>query len=161
MELDSRTYRTTIGLFATGVTVITAEAGGLIHGMTANSITSVSLDPLLLLVCIDRRAHMAGAISEAGRFAVSILRDDQVPISRHFAGRPDPALQINFEMLGTAQRLHDCLAALSCVTERVLDGGDHMILLARVEALWQADTPGNPLLYFAGTYRQIASQREE
>ncbi|NTW02838.1 MAG: flavin reductase family protein [Oscillochloris sp.] len=161
MTIDERTYRTTIGLFATGVTIISAEAGGEIHGMTANSVTSVSLDPLLLLVCVDRRAHMAGAITEAGRFAVSILRRDQEAISRHFAGRPNPYLQPVFIPLGSTRRLADCMAALACVNEQVLDGGDHIIVLARVEAIWQAEKVTDPLLYFGGQYRQIAPQHEE
>lgn len=157
MEINERTFRSTIGLFATGVTVVSAEAGGVVHGMTANSVTSVSLDPLLLLVCVDRTAHMAGAMGEAGRFAVSILRADQEDVSRHFARQPGPAVAPAFTPLGAAQRLADCMAALSCVTERVLDGGDHLIFLARVEALWAADAPGDPLLYFGGRYRTIGA----
>jgi flavin reductase (DIM6/NTAB) family NADH-FMN oxidoreductase RutF len=145
-----------MGLFATGVTVVSAEAGGALHGMTANSVTSVSLDPLLLLVCVDRRAHMAAAIREAGRFAVSILRDDQEAVSRRFAGQAGPVIQPAFAPLGAAHRLDDCMAAIACVTERVLDGGDHIIVIGRVEDLWQADDLGDPLLYFGGRYRRIA-----
>jgi flavin reductase (DIM6/NTAB) family NADH-FMN oxidoreductase RutF len=156
MDIDERAYRSTIGLFATGVTVVSAEAGGEIHGMTANSVTSVSLDPLLLLVCVDRKARMAGAITEAGRFGVSILRDSEEAISRHFAGQPGPEVRPTFAALGTSQRLESCMAAVACVTERVLDGGDHLIVLARVEALWAAEAPGDPLLYFGGRYRRIA-----
>ncbi|MEI7771159.1 MAG: flavin reductase family protein [Chloroflexales bacterium] len=156
MEIDERAFRATIGLFTTGVTVVSAEAGGQIHGMTANSVTSVSLDPLLLLVCVDRQARMAGTISAAGRFAVSILRGDQEAVSRHFAGQPGPPVQPAFAALGSAHRLDDCMAAIGCVTERVLDGGDHLIILARAEALWHAEGRGDPLLYFGGRYRQIA-----
>jgi flavin reductase (DIM6/NTAB) family NADH-FMN oxidoreductase RutF len=156
MELDQRAYRNTIGLFATGVTVMSAEAGGEIHGMTANSVTSVSLDPLLLLVCVERTARMASAITEAGRFGVSILRAEQEDASRYFAGQPGPAYTPAFIPLGPAQRLEGSMAALACVTERVFDGGDHIIVLARVEALWRAEQPGAPLLYFAGQYASIA-----
>jgi flavin reductase (DIM6/NTAB) family NADH-FMN oxidoreductase RutF len=157
MDIDPRTFRNIIGLFATGVTVVSVEADGMIHGMTANSVTSVSLEPLLLLVCVDRKASMAGALGEAGRFAVSILRDDQEAISRHFARQSGPPVEPAFTSLGSTQRLTDCMAALSCVTERILDGGDHLIFLARVEALWAADEPGNPLLYFGGKYRTIGA----
>ncbi|EFO80679.1 flavin reductase domain protein FMN-binding [Oscillochloris trichoides DG-6] len=155
MQLDGRTFRDTIGLFATGITIISAEHAGEIRGMTANSVTSVSLDPLLLLVCIDRRAHMLATITAAGRFGVSILRGDQEPISRHFAGRPDPDLHPAFTPLASTQRLSECMAAISCVTQQVLDGGDHVIVLAQVEAIWRADDPGAPLLYFAGKYRHL------
>ncbi|MEI8308423.1 MAG: flavin reductase family protein [Chloroflexales bacterium] len=156
MEIDERTFRTTIGLFATGVTVVSAEADTKIYGMTANSVTSVSLNPPLLLVCVDRRAHMARAITEAGRFAVSILRDDQEAVSRCFAGQAGPAIQPTFTALGSAHRLDDCMAAIACVTDQVLDGGDHIIVLAHVEALWKAEEIGSALLYFGGRYRQVA-----
>ena len=156
MEIDERAFRTTIGLFATGVTVVSAEAGGTIHGMTANSVTSVSLNPLLLLICVDRKAHMAGAISAAGRFAVSILRDDQEFVSRHFAGQAGSNIPPTFIPFGSVHRLEECMAAIACVSEHVFDGGDHIIVLARVESLWKAENFGTPLLYFAGAYRRIA-----
>ncbi|GAB4451048.1 MAG: flavin reductase family protein [Chloroflexi bacterium OHK40] len=156
MSIDSREYRTTMGLFATGVTVITARAGEETRGMTANAVTSVSLDPLLLLVCVDRRAHMAGVIVEAGRFAVNILRADQERISRHFAGRPDPALTPHFTDLAGAPILAESLACLVCAVDRVLDGGDHIIVIGRVEALRRADDPGTPLIYYRGRYHLAA-----
>ncbi len=152
MNIEQRAYRNTMGLFATGVTVITVDAGDTIHGMTANSLTSVSLDPLLLLVCVDRRARMANIIVEAGRFGVSILRADQEPISRHFAGRPDPELALSFTHLAGAPVLASSMAALACRVERVLDGGDHLIVLGQVEALHSDPDPVSPLLYFKGQY---------
>src|SRR6202035_2083472 len=79
-------FRLACGQFATGVTVVTAErAPGKVHGMTANSITSVSLEPLLLLICVDQRAHLLPMVKKQGRFGVSILKEDQVAISRYFA----------------------------------------------------------------------------
>jgi flavin reductase (DIM6/NTAB) family NADH-FMN oxidoreductase RutF len=155
MQIDPRAYRSTMGLFATGVTVITVDAGETVHGMTANSLTSVSLDPLLLLVCIDRRARMAPIIVEAERFAVNILRADQEPISRHFAGRPDPALPLHYTRLAGAPVLADSMGALVCRVERILDGGDHLIVLGAVEALHTAATAADPLLYFKGQYRKL------
>src|SRR6187397_23728 len=93
--VDARAYRNTIGLFASGVTVITTRLGEMVHGMTANAVSSVSLDPTLLLVCIDRRARMHDLIVQAGAFAVNIPAADQEALSRHFAGRgkdgPPPA----------------------------------------------------------------------
>lgn len=157
MNIDQRDYRTTIGLFATGVTVITARAGDDTRGMTANAVTSVSLDPLLLLVCIDRRARMAGAVVEAGRFAVNILRADQEPISRHFAGSPQPDVAPAMVDLAGAPVLAESMAALVCAVERVLDGGDHLIVIGRVEALRRDDEAAEPLLYFRGRYRGLAA----
>src|SRR5580692_11750530 len=79
-------FRLACGQFATGVTVVTAErAPGRAHGMTANSVTSVSLDPLLLLICVDQRAHLLPMLKKQGRFGVSILKENQEAISRYFA----------------------------------------------------------------------------
>ncbi|WP_322511365.1 flavin reductase family protein [Chloroflexus sp.] len=155
MTIDPRDYRATMGLFATGVTVITASDGEQIRGMTANSLTSVSLDPLLLLVCVDRKARMAPVIAAATHFAVNILRVDQEAIARHFAGRPQPNLEIPLAELAGAPILSDSLATLVCTRDRILDGGDHLIVLGRVVALRRAPE-GEPLLYFAGAYRQLA-----
>lgn len=158
MSVDPRSYRDTMGMFATGVTVLTARAGAVTRGMTANSVTSVSLDPLLLLVCVDRRAGMAAVIGEAERFAVNILRADQQDVSQHFAGRPGPGPEPALAELAGAPVLADSMATVVCAVERVLDGGDHLIVLGRVEALRQAERPGEPLLYYRGRYRQIAAE---
>lgn len=159
MNIDPRDYRKTMGLFATGVTVITVDAGEAVHGMTANSLTSVSLNPLLLLVCVDRRARMAGMIGEVGRFGVNILRADQEAISRHFAGRPDPQLELAYTRLAGAPVLAASMGAVVCRVERVLDGGDHLIVMGAVEALRHAEAEENadPLLYFKGQYRRLES----
>lgn len=157
-QLDTREFRRTIGLFATGVTVITAQVGGVAHGMTANSVTSVSLDPLLLLVCIDRRARMCNIINEAGRFAVNILNERQEAISRHFAGRPNDQLDIRFADLAGAPTLPGALAAIACTVDRELDGGDHIIVIGKVDAFVRIDGAEAPLLYFAGRYRQISPE---
>ncbi len=155
MTVDPREYRATMGLFATGVTVITASDGTQIRGMTANSLTSVSLDPLLLLVCVSRRARMAPVISAATHFAVNILRSDQEAIARHFAGQPQPDSVVPLSELAGVPVLSDSLATIVCLRDQILDGGDHLIVLGRVVALRRA-TEGEPLLYVAGAYRQLA-----
>lgn len=159
MNIDPRAYRNTMGLFATGVTVITVDADATVHGMTANSLTSVSLDPLLLLVCIDRRARMANIIVEAGWFGVSILRADQEPLSRHFAGRPNPELAVPYARLAGAPVLAESMGALACRVERILDGGDHLIVIGAVAELRSAatDDSGDPLVYFKGEYRRLGN----
>lgn len=157
MTIDSQAYRRTIGLFATGVTVITAQAGGVTHGMTANSVTSVSLDPLLVLVCVDRRAKMCAVLAEAGRFAINILGEHQEPISRHFAGRPGDT-PVPFASLDGVPTLHGTLATVACTVERTLDGGDHVIVLGNVDAISAAPQVRPPLLYFAGRYRRLADE---
>jgi flavin reductase (DIM6/NTAB) family NADH-FMN oxidoreductase RutF len=152
--IDPREFRNTIGLFATGVTVVTAEADGDIHGMTANSVTSVSLDPPLVLVCVDRRAHMCGVITRAGRFAINILGAHQEAVSQHFAGQPGN-MPIPFSRLDGVPALHGTLATLVCTVHEVLEGGDHIIVLGRVDATARAPQMRPPLLYYAGRYERL------
>ena len=162
--VDARTYRNTIGLFATGVTVITTRLGDTVHGMTANAVSSVSLDPTLLLVCIDRRARMHDLIREAGVFAVNILAADQEAISGHFAGRkkegPPPAsLRFDDGPIGDEEgvpTIAGCVAAIRCVVEHAFDGGDHTILVGRVAGLHPGAPNARPLLFFGGRYRHLA-----
>lgn len=156
-NIEPRTFRRTIGLFATGVTVITTEAAGAFHGMTANSVTSVSLNPLLVLVCIDRRARMAGMLSEGSRFAINILSERQEWVSRHFAGKPGER-SIPLDRLDGVPVIQANLATLACTVERLLDGGDHIIVIGRVDALARPNPEDRPLLYFGGEYRSIADQ---
>lgn len=153
--IDPREFRRTVGTFATGVTVITAQDSDEVHGMTANSVTSVSLDPLLMLVCVDRRAHMCKIIVEAGRFAINILGQHQEALSRHFAGRPGDT-PITFARLDGVPTLYGTLATIACTVDQVLDGGDHIIVMGRVDAISQAPVERPPLLYFGGRYRELA-----
>ncbi len=145
-----------IGHFATGVTVVTAEREGRLHGMTANSVTSVSLEPLLLSVCIERSAAAHDHTAAAGRFAVNILGADQEAVARLFAvpGPPEPT-----GLRGVRFRtgphgnpwIEGCLAYLDCEVERLLDGGDHSIFLGRV-LHGEVARDGDPLLYYRGAY---------
>jgi len=161
----SREYRATVGLFATGVTVISANAVGLQHGMTLNSFTSVSLDPLLVLVCVERDALMHKVLEDAGSFAVSVLGGDQEPIARYFSDSSRPPGVAQFDDLGYrtgkatgAPLLDDAIAWLECEVERTYDGGDHSIFLARV-VMVERGRVREPLLYFGGTYRTLNDGR--
>lgn len=158
MKIDTREFRRAMGLFATGVTVITARIGDDVHGMTANAVTSVSLDPLLVLVCIDRRARMAANIAEAGRFGINILSAEQEDLSRHFAGRHNPDLHVGFADLNGVPILPESLTMLACEVERVIDGGDHIVVFGRVIGLETVIEPGEPLLYYAGSYQRLAHE---
>jgi flavin reductase (DIM6/NTAB) family NADH-FMN oxidoreductase RutF len=125
-----------MSLLATGVTVITTRINGSIHGMTASAVTSVSLDPLLMLAAIERRTTMCNIIRQAGEFAINILSERQEDLSRHFARantRPQPAsLRFESDPDDGAPYISDTLAAIRCRVELVLDGGDHVIVLGRV-----------------------------
>jgi flavin reductase (DIM6/NTAB) family NADH-FMN oxidoreductase RutF len=165
-QVDSRAYRNTIGLFASGVTVVTTRLGEIIHGMTANAISSVSLDPTLLLICLDRRTRMHDLIQQAGVFAVNILATDQEHLSGHFAGRskdgPPPAgLHFVYGTDGTddggAPTIAGSVAAIRCQVEAVYLGGDHTILLGRVTELRPGAADAQPLIWYGGRYRHLTA----
>ena len=156
--LDPRQYRGTIGLFATGVTVIAVRQGGQVHAMTANAITSLSLDPPLLIFCVSRTAKMAAHLETGQPFAVNILRAEQQAFSDYFAGRPpagDPPA-FDFDPWEGSPRLRGCAAALACRVEEQMPGGDHWIILGRVLAAHQGPEPRQPLVFFAGRYAHLA-----
>jgi flavin reductase (DIM6/NTAB) family NADH-FMN oxidoreductase RutF len=157
MTLDPRAFRNTLGLFATGVTVIVAQAGDEVHAMTANAVSSLSLDPMLVLFCPARKAHLAQSLDDISSFSINILREDQEALSTYFAGgwkqpTPPPFRLIPAEV---APRLEGCLASLQCEKHQVLDGGDHWIVVGRVVALHQGIEPRRPLLFFGGKYRNV------
>jgi flavin reductase (DIM6/NTAB) family NADH-FMN oxidoreductase RutF len=157
--VDRDTYRGLIGRFATGVTVVTTNVRGRLHGMTANAVCSLSLDPLQLLVCVDRESNCCQQMLLAEAFGVSILASDQEEISNLFARTTAPAegslqgVAYRFGTLG-APLIEDAIAHLECrLTER-LDGGDHIIVIGDVVAGEQVrDT--EPLLFFGGRYARL------
>ncbi len=157
VDVDPREFRRTMGLFATGVTVITTRADDSVHGMTANSVASVSLDPLLVLVCIDNRAHMRALITASGRFAINILGEHQKRLSGHFAGRKLPDIAVTFADVAGVPTLPGSLASLICTVDRVVAAGDHIVVFGRVDALARTGGDERPLIYYAGTYRELLS----
>jgi flavin reductase (DIM6/NTAB) family NADH-FMN oxidoreductase RutF len=158
MKFDRRAFRNALGCFATGVTVVTTvtDAGEPV-GLTANSFSSVSLDPPLVLFCLDRASHNLDAFRAAGRFAVNVLGEDQRDLSVRFSttigDRWDGVVWERWET--GAPVLNGCLAALDCETEAIHEGGDHVIIVGRVQRL-AATTDGKPLLYFRGNYATVA-----
>ncbi|MBI4279025.1 MAG: flavin reductase family protein [Armatimonadetes bacterium] len=146
-----------MGLFATGVTVVAAEADGDVRGMTANAVMSVSLDPLLVCVSIDRRAAINTVVERVGGFSLNILREEQEALSPYFAGlwkHPTPP-EHRFQPWVGGPRLVGCLAAAGCRVHAILDGGDHRLFLGRVLALHQGEGPLSPLLFFGGRYHRL------
>jgi flavin reductase (DIM6/NTAB) family NADH-FMN oxidoreductase RutF len=159
--LSSAIFRQALGRFATGVTVITAErAPGLVHGMTANSFTAVSLEPLLVLVCVAEDARMLPILERAAKFGVSVLKDQQRAISEFFAlTEQDPdteqALGIQYQWSTSGVPvLAEALVQLTCSVVASHLAGDHTIFLAEVETAEVFE--GEPLLFFRGKYRQIS-----
>ena len=154
---DSRTLRDALGCFATGVTVVTClDAAGKPAGLTANSFTSVSLDPPLLLVCIAKRATSAEAMIAASHFAVNVLQTGQQPASMRFATRHEDRFGPNDWSAGEngAPVLEKSLGVFECETHQVYDGGDHHMLVGRVVKA-RFDGSLDPLLYFRGSYRRL------
>jgi flavin reductase (DIM6/NTAB) family NADH-FMN oxidoreductase RutF len=141
--------------------VVTAErAPGRVHGMTANSFTSVSLDPLLILICVSHNAQLLPLVKEQKRFGVNILKDNQRAISEYFA-RTEESAEIE-KRLGIRYRwtetgiplLEDALVHLACKVVASHVAGDHTIFIAEVESVEVHE--GEPLLYLRGNYRAVA-----
>jgi len=154
--IDAATFRSTLGRFATGVTILTArDDSGRDHGMTVSAFCSVSLDPARVLCCVERSADMFPVITKAQRFAINILATAQEAISRRFAEERDD----RFDGLGYTRGVTECvllddiLAYLECEVAARYDGGDHLIVLGDVIAAAAAD--GRPLLYYRGGYAQM------
>src|SRR5215475_11469788 len=159
-EVSRDLFRKVMGSFPTGIAVLTAEREpGQVHAMTANSLVSVSLEPLLVLVCIDQEARLLSYVKTQRRFGVNILRDTQRAISEHFA-RPQQN-PIDEAELGARFRwtltgiplLEDALAHLGCNVVAQHNSGDHTIFVGEVESLELKE--GEPLLYHRGKYGKV------
>lgn len=157
---DPRLFRDTMGRFATGVTVLTFAVEGEVRGMTANSFTSLSLDPPLLLVCIGKDVSTYALWERAESFVVNILGDDQKAVSDVFARHGAPTVPesgvAHHDGAAGAPVLDGTLAHAECRITQRFDGGDHTIVIGAVES-FSIDRPADePLLFFAGKYRKLA-----
>ncbi len=152
-KIDPLDFRRALGRFASGITVITTKYEGDIHGMTANAFVSVSLDPPLVLVSVDNRAHMKEVLPESGKYGVSILSDKQEDMSQHFAGMPKEGVEVPFIEHGGVPLIEGSLAHLVCEVVEEHPAGDHTLYIGRVEHLAYDD--GTPLLFYTGTYRNL------
>lgn len=155
--LDPRRYRDTIGLFASGVAVIVARAGEEVVAMTVNAVSSVSLDPLLLLFCPGKKTRFAQYMTALSGFTVNILRQEQQALSTYFAGAWKEATPPPFRLVSShsAPRLEGSLAAIDCTTDQVIDAGDHWIVIGRVWDVHHGVPPHHPLTFFGGRYRAL------
>ncbi|GLW62228.1 hypothetical protein Arub01_04720 [Actinomadura rubrobrunea] len=155
-------FRQVMGRFATGVAVVTTVADGVDHGMTVNAFTSVSLEPPLVLFCVDRTARFHDMVLDSGLWAVSVLTEGMRDVSRWFATRGhrvDGRLRAWGHRRGAATGaviFTGAVAALECRTYAVHDGGDHSIVVGEVLDLDTPDPSGKPLLYYEGEYRGIS-----
>ena len=160
-EFDPKPLRSAFGAFATGVTVITTrQPDGTPRGFTANSFTSVSLDPPLLLVCLAKSAHSAEVFAQAPHFAVNILAEDQKAVSGLFASRaPDKFAQCAWTPgHGDVPLIDGSLAQFACANHQLVDAGDHLILIGRIEDV--ATSEGQPPGYFRGNYFSVGIEKD-
>ncbi|MEW6537095.1 MAG: flavin reductase family protein [Pseudomonadota bacterium] len=154
---DPRTLRDALGCFATGVTVVTTldEAGQPV-GLTANSFSSVSLDPPLILFCLARSSTNVDRFRQAEHFAINVLHIGQQPTSGVFArSQADRFQDVAWETWDTgAPILSGALASFECGTEQIVEAGDHLVIIGRVKRA-RFEPRRDPLLYFRGKYRRL------
>jgi flavin reductase (DIM6/NTAB) family NADH-FMN oxidoreductase RutF len=157
IHADPAAFRAALSRFASGVTILTMrDADGVDHGMTATAFSSVSLDPPLILACINHAASMFEPLQHAQRFAVNILSDAQQQVSRAFAAQDtDRFGGFLFERgIGDVPILVGAHAHLECRVHARHEAGDHTIIVGEVEACAAGD--GGPLVYYRGTYGRFA-----
>lgn len=156
MSLDPDAFRAMLGRFATGVTVVTAtDSAGNDHGMTVSAFSSLSLEPPLVLMCIDRTASMHDLLLETSHFAVNVLSSNQEKLARRFA--ETGAQRFNGVGYSPGKRnvpiLNDVLAYVECRRIAVHEGGDHTIIVGETETAVVRDA--KPLLYYRGGFAQL------
>jgi flavin reductase (DIM6/NTAB) family NADH-FMN oxidoreductase RutF len=162
MPFDPNLFRQVLGRFATGVTVITTTHKGVKHGMTANAFSSVSLDPPLILISVDKRANMHEFLTEGDAFCVNILAEHRQDWSGWWAGKApkdaDQFVDIPHTTKATGSPvLDECVAYIDCKVWARYPGGDHTLFLGEVqEAGLTEDANLKPLLFFASRYRKLA-----
>jgi len=154
---DPRAFRDILGLYATGVAVIATDIDGQVHAMTANAVSSLSLDPMLVLFCPAKRARFSRLLPRAAGFSVNFLRDEQEGLSTYFAGGWQETEPPRYRFVTTdgMPRLEGSLASLICTKRDVYEGGDHWLVTLEVRQLHRGVEPLRPLLFFRGKYRRV------
>jgi flavin reductase (DIM6/NTAB) family NADH-FMN oxidoreductase RutF len=163
MSLNSLEFRKAMGCFATGVTIITVDLEGEVHGMTANAFASVSLDPMLVLVCVDHATRTHAHLHTKKRFGINVLCQDQRAISEYYAraerdyehAEAEAGARFDRTQHGTPV-LHGALAYLECKLRSAEVAGDHTIFISEVEDVVVRE--GEPLLFFRGKYRKVGEE---
>ena len=152
-----------MGAFATGVTIITVDLDGEVHGMTANAFTSVSLDPMLVLVCVDHSTRTHAHLHSKKRFGINVLGEDHKAISEYYARQERSHEHAEVEAGARFDRtshgtpmLHGALTYLECRLQSAQEAGDHTIFIAEVEDVVLRE--GDPLLFFRGKYRKVGEE---
>ncbi|MGH2747651.1 MAG: flavin reductase family protein [Actinomycetota bacterium] len=155
MSVDRAEFKNALAKFPSGITIVTVAVEGTLHGMTASAFASVSLEPPLILVCLDKSSRTRELLLEVGTFAVNVLAAHQEEAARAFAQtgkKPFEELPHGFGSTG-APLLEESLAWIECRVERAIEAGDHDVVVGEVIAC--AGRSGDPLVYFDKSYRSL------
>ena len=159
MPVSPEEFRAALGAYATGVTVVTAVGENGPSGATANAVTSLSLDPPMMLACLDRGSRTLTSVRAQGRFGVNALTAGQEELARRFAGKDDEAEKwsgVEWSESDELPRLPGALLWVACELRDLIDGGDHLILTGNVIAAESRE--GQPLLFHRGDYRDLLAE---
>ena len=152
----SREYRNACGRFATGITIITVEVDGEVHGMTANGFMSVSLEPPLLMVSVGHKTNMHKLLQKSDRYAVSFLTVDHEKWSSHFAGWKQDDLDVSFERLAGQPVVPGAMAQFATELDAQHEAGDHTLYIGRVTDFTYDYQ--EPLLFYTGKYKKLQEE---
>ena len=159
MSIDQREFRNAVGCFATGVTVITTlDSNGEKVGITANSFSSLSLDPPLILFCVDSKINSFDAFENCANFIVNVLHEEQQDISNNFARSSDEKWDGVLHEFGKngCPSFGNSIAVLECKKDAIHEGGDHLIIVGEVTNIKYDVENNRPLLYYNGSYSSIS-----
>jgi flavin reductase (DIM6/NTAB) family NADH-FMN oxidoreductase RutF len=151
---NGQSYRTLMGRFATGVTVVTYDCDGSPAGLTANGFLSVSMKPPLVLVSVRRESRFAQRVVIGRKYGVNLLAERQQDLSMHFGGRPDASLQPQFWYHDGLPLLEHCLGHVVAEVVNVHDAGDHQLFIGAIKRL-ELGADAAPLLFFGGRYKRL------
>lgn len=157
-------FRRVMGRFTTGVTIVTTRAGDDAHGTTMSAVCSVSLQPQLVLVCVDHESDIHALIHESGVFAINMLHEGQASLAGELAHKGTPEQQAAHRLENLPHRngetgaplLQDSLAHVECRVENTIEAGDHTIYVGAVVAAGVNPSADRPLLHYEGRYRSLS-----
>jgi flavin reductase (DIM6/NTAB) family NADH-FMN oxidoreductase RutF len=158
-KIEPELFRRTMGAFATGVTLVTVEAGGATHAMTANAFMSGSLEPPLCVISIAKRAHTHDMIRQARHFGINILGVDQEDLALRFAGKTSLDVEPRFTRVADMPLLQDCAARIAASVVNECDCGDHTLFLGAILHMDVSDRP--PLIYHRSAFGALATRMGE
>ncbi|WP_250514642.1 flavin reductase family protein [Caballeronia sp. INDeC2] len=154
MDIDAKLYRSVMGLFATGVTVISYVVEGKPVSMTANAFMSVSMEPPLVLISVRKQSRFNEAMKTGTCYGVSFLAESQQAISAHFGGRRDEKLNVPYLWRRETPLIDGSLAQIVARTTAIHEAGDHLLYVGHIEHL-QLGEQRKPLVFFSGKYKQV------